>query len=475
MKDNQYKSFLKKAIKHTATGTALLFATTALHAQTVRVLDIQPSTSRTGSADQIITYNLSGFQMRNAKAKLACTNLFGTSGIVTHPIAITTAAGTLGSIDAALLANYDVVFMAAMANSAATNYYTAAEIDALKVWSTDPKHVIISAEQQHNQFFTNSMGLTILNGNTDPTTVDASGIDSTTTKLFSGVFGTPTAAGITQGGAAQGYFTSPCGASSLAKNAANNSTIVINNYNDLFLADGDFFSNIGTSVSGGCTVTSNTDMVWLNLWAWAVDQVINGSSSPRYISSAAPPIATTSTAMPSTATNTGQVQTTVPSGYTLTGWQTSTNSGSTWTSLGSTANPYTYTNAANGQMYQAILSAGGSCPNAYSNIITITYCTAAGTTAPSLSGNALNNTCPVATVNLNSLHTATAPGTSQLVWFTNNTHTGTAYATPTAATAGTYYAFYYDSTNNCYSPVSNAVTVTIMTCCAAGATGPDIN
>ena len=383
MKKDQYKSFINKAIKHTLSGGALLFATTVLHAQTVRVLDIQPSLSRAPGSDQSYTYNLSGGTMVNAKAKLACANLFGTSGTVTHPITVTTAAGTLGSINAALLANYDVVFLAPMANSVVTNYYTAAEIDALKVWSSDPHHVIISAEQQSSQFFTNSMGLTITNGNTDPTTVDPSGIDPTTTKLFSGIFGTPTAAGIIQGGGAQGYFSSACGTSRLARNAANNPTMVINNYNDLFMGDGDFFSNIGAGVSSGCTVASNTDMVWCNLWAWAVDQVINGSASSSYISSVSVSTVTPITGMPYTSTNTGQIQASIPAGYTLTGWQTSTNSGSTWTSLGSTANPYTYTNAANGQMYQAILSGGSGCPNAYSNILTIRYCTA-GTTGPDI-------------------------------------------------------------------------------------------
>jgi hypothetical protein len=100
----------------------------------------------------------------------------------------------------------------------------------------------------------------------------------------------------------------------------------------------------------------------------------------------------------------------------------------------------------------------------------------AGSTAPPLSASTLNNVCPVNTVDLNSLHTGTAPGISQLVWFTNNAHTGTAYATPTAAIAGTYYAFYYDSNSGgCYSPASSAVTVTTTNCCTAGSTGPDIN
>lgn len=45
-------------------------------------------------------------------------------------------------------------------------------------------------------------------------------------------------------------------------------------------------------------------------------------------------------------------------------------------------------------------------------------------------------------------------------WFTNNAHTGTAVADATMAPAGTYYAFYYDATNGCYSPASNAIAIT---------------
>lgn len=84
----------------------------------------------------------------------------------------------------------------------------------------------------------------------------------------------------------------------------------------------------------------------------------------------------------------------------------------------------------------------------------------AGTSAPLLSTSTVN-ICAPNTVNLNSYHTSTTPTGSSLVWFTNNTHSGAAYTTPTAATAGTYYAFYYDSTNTCYSPASNSLTVTV--------------
>ncbi|UFH33181.1 hypothetical protein LNP04_05545 [Chryseobacterium sp. C-71] len=88
----------------------------------------------------------------------------------------------------------------------------------------------------------------------------------------------------------------------------------------------------------------------------------------------------------------------------------------------------------------------------------------AGSIAPSLSGTMLNPACPATTADLNSLHNGTIPSGSTLVWFTNNTHTGTAYATPSAATAGTYYAFYYDSANVCYSPASAAVVVSLPDC-----------
>ncbi|MCW3161325.1 hypothetical protein [Chryseobacterium oryctis] len=77
----------------------------------------------------------------------------------------------------------------------------------------------------------------------------------------------------------------------------------------------------------------------------------------------------------------------------------------------------------------------------------------------------LANDCPLTTVNLEDAHTGTTPSGSELRWFTNNTHTGTALTAAQIATAGagTYYAFYYDS-NGVYSPASVAVTVTIDDC-----------
>jgi hypothetical protein len=97
--------------------------------------------------------------------------------------------------------------------------------------------------------------------------------------------------------------------------------------------------------------------------------------------------------------------------------------------------------------------------------ISLSMCVPSAT--PTLSGTALNITCPATSVDLNSLVTSSTPTNTSLVWYTNNTHTGTAYATPTAATAGTYYGYYYDAMGGCYSPATAAVTVTGI-CCPNG-------
>jgi hypothetical protein len=86
---------------------------------------------------------------------------------------------------------------------------------------------------------------------------------------------------------------------------------------------------------------------------------------------------------------------------------------------------------------------------------------AAGKNAPTLSATTLTAACPANSMNLNSLVSSTTPSGASLVWFTNNSRTGSPVPNPTAVTvSGTYFAFYYDATNTCYSPASAAVTTT---------------
>ena len=92
--------------------------------------------------------------------------------------------------------------------------------------------------------------------------------------------------------------------------------------------------------------------------------------------------------------------------------------------------------------------------------IKVTNACAAFNTAPALSATQVTAACPDNTVNLNSLVTSTAPTGGTLKWYTDAART-TELATPTAVdVSGTYYAFYVNTTNTCYSPASAAVNVT---------------
>ena len=102
-----------------------------------------------------------------------------------------------------------------------------------------------------------------------------------------------------------------------------------------------------------------------------------------------------------------------------------------------------------------------TCPPALSPAVC-----AAGNTAPTLSATTINNsTCATPYVNLNSLVTSTLPTGARLVWFDNVARTGNPVLAPTKVAAnGTYFAFYFDAVNNCFSPASAAVTATYTAC-----------
>lgn len=83
----------------------------------------------------------------------------------------------------------------------------------------------------------------------------------------------------------------------------------------------------------------------------------------------------------------------------------------------------------------------------------------AGINPPSLNATSINIQCPATTVNLSSIFTGTPPAGSVLKWYDNSSHTGSPVADPTNAPAGTYYAFFVDPNNNCFSPTSLPILV----------------
>ena len=141
----------------------------------------------------------------------------------------------------------------------------------------------------------------------------------------------------------------------------------------------------------------------------------------------------------------------------------------------------------NGTSYQSSPTFAGLTPGNYTLKVRSTTsitCSAVGASTvtiinvpgtPTLSATNLINVCPLTTVNLNSIVTSSTPDEYSLVWFTNNAHTGTAYATPTAAIAGTYYGFYYNILNNCYTAATVAVTTSLDSDCDGIADLADID
>jgi uncharacterized repeat protein (TIGR01451 family) len=100
---------------------------------------------------------------------------------------------------------------------------------------------------------------------------------------------------------------------------------------------------------------------------------------------------------------------------------------------------------------------------------TIIVACAAGTAAPALTVTTASNTCPATTVNLSALTASNKPAGTVLMWhsvspvsYTNRVADSTA-----VATAGTYYASFYDAASQCFSTATTAVIVTINAPCAA--------
>jgi hypothetical protein len=103
----------------------------------------------------------------------------------------------------------------------------------------------------------------------------------------------------------------------------------------------------------------------------------------------------------------------------------------------------------------------------------------AGTAAPILSSSAIANVCPAATVNLTTITATNLPASTTLTWHTATpATTANKVATPSAVAAGTYYAAFFDATNNCYSgtggngSATTLVTATTTTCAALTANNP---
>ena len=101
----------------------------------------------------------------------------------------------------------------------------------------------------------------------------------------------------------------------------------------------------------------------------------------------------------------------------------------------------------------------------------------AGTAAPIITATTVTNTCPTTTFSLAGLtNTGTKPAGTSLIWSTHKVPTSAADTLTnltTVATAGKYYALYYDKVNGCYSP-ADSVVATVISCSTVTCTGTTI-
>jgi len=124
-----------------------------------------------------------------------------------------------------------------------------------------------------------------------------------------------------------------------------------------------------------------------------------------------------------------------------------------------------------------VILAAGPGNNYVGNTSADVACCSAGAIGPPLAVSSIANSCPLTEVDLIAQHTGTIPTGAVLVWSEDNDETDGLSSTVTSpiSVAGTYYAYYQDPIENCFSPSSNSITVTINSCvCLAGDTPPPL-
>jgi Secretion system C-terminal sorting domain len=99
----------------------------------------------------------------------------------------------------------------------------------------------------------------------------------------------------------------------------------------------------------------------------------------------------------------------------------------------------------------------------------------AGTIAPTLSATTKSILCPATSTNLTTITASNKPANAVFEWHSATPVTASnKISSPSAAGAGTYYAVFFDATNNCYSPTTT-VTVTTTPCCNSGNAAPNLS
>lgn len=248
-----------KRVVTTMLGVAMLALCATAAGQALRIGSV--TNARFGQ-----NWTLDGPQMANTRAKLLNTTNFGAGGTVPKANLITDTAGAVGSVDASLLANFDVFFIGWF-NDPNVNAFTPAELTAMQTWVNGGGTMIITCDDNTHDAVCAAFGHPATSGSPgiNPIVPTATGASH---PLFSGPFGTVTA--INEVGT-QGAFTSTAGATVLAQDSTPGTPLPVVLVQQIgaghvvFLADVDLIAN---GLSAGATITNQNDRFLGNLFAF---------------------------------------------------------------------------------------------------------------------------------------------------------------------------------------------------------------
>ena len=222
-------------------------------------------------------WTLDGTNMTNTRAKLLTAANFGVGGTVSTPIVITDTAAASGSINAALLANFDVFFIGYYP----TGTFTAAETAALQTWVNGGGALVATCDDASHADVCTAFGYTPTTQATPPVVPTAIGASG---PVFNGPFGLASSVLMN---ATEGFFPVTGAATIIGQDSAvaPHATVLqqaLGSGKALFLSDVDMISNF--TLSAGTGISNNNDRLLGNAFAFAG----SGSAPPPPLVSAAP-------------------------------------------------------------------------------------------------------------------------------------------------------------------------------------------
>ncbi len=241
-----------------AFGLLVGVATTAEALVILRVGSVASSRFQT-------TWTLNGSSLTATRAKLLNAANFGPGGIDLPQITISDTAAAVDSVNAALLADFDVFFIGFLSDSNA-NAFTPAELAAFQKWVYEGGTMIVTCDSASYDAVCAYFGHPVSAGATSPSEV---AFNAAAHPVFSGPFGTVSS--LVMSGVKGGF--GPAGSATvLAYGAGLDSppTILVQRFGAgkiVFLSDIDMISN--TTLSAGASISNQNDYFLGNLFAFA--------------------------------------------------------------------------------------------------------------------------------------------------------------------------------------------------------------